>query len=143
MKFQKEIYSKRLIFAATQTTSATASKTPIILKDHIQQGTYITAVGADAIGKRELGNGVINLANTLLADSIAQCVERGEISYALSKKEIKVDQIFELGNILLGKSKGRVNKDHITIADLAGVAVQDIQIATAIYDLYLEKKNEI
>ncbi len=123
--------------------SATASKTPIILKDHIQQGTHITAVGADAIGKRELGNGVINLANTVVADSIAQCVERGEISYALSKKEIKVDQIFELGNILLGKSKGRVNKDHITIADLTGVAVQDIQIATAIYDLYLVKKNEI
>ena len=86
-----------------------------------------------------MGNGVINLANTVVADSIAQCVERGEISYALSKKEIKVDQILELGNILLGKRKGRVNKDHITVADLTGVAVQDIQIVTAIYDLYLEK----
>ena len=32
---------------------------------------------------------------------------------------------------------------QITIADLTGVAVQDIQIATAVYNKYLENNNEI
>ena len=123
--------------------TATASKTPIIFKDYILPGTHITAVGADAIGKRELGSGVISLANTVVADSIQQCIERGEISYALSEKEIRKEQICELGNILLGKSRGRVNSNDITVVDLTGVAVQDIQIATAIFELYLEKNNEI
>ena len=123
--------------------TATASKVPIIFKDYILPGTHITAVGADAIGKRELGSRVISLANTVVADSIQQCVERGEISYALSEKEIRKEQIFKLGNILLGKSSGRLNSNDITVVDLTGVAVQDIQIATAIFELYLEKKNEI
>ncbi len=68
-----------------------------------------------------------------------QCVERGEISYALSAKEIKIEQICELGNILSGNSMGRKNSDQITIADLTGVAVQDVQIATAVFESYLEK----
>ena len=119
--------------------TTTASKNPIIFKDDLQPGTHITAVGADAIGKRELGNGVLGLANTVVADSIIQCVERGEISYALSAKEIKTKQICELGHILSGKSIGRKNREHITIADLTGIAVQDVQIATAVFESYLEK----
>ena len=90
-----------------------------------------------------MGSGVISLANTVVADSIQQCIERGEISYALSEREIRKEQICELGNILLGKSQGRVNSNDITVVDLTGVAVQDIQIATAIFELYLEKNNEI
>ena len=119
--------------------TTTASKDPIIFKDDLQPGTHITAVGADAIGKRELGEGVLGLANTLVADSVVQCVERGEISHALSAREIKTKQICELGHILSGKSIGRKNREHITIADLTGVAVQDVQIATAVFESYLEK----
>ena len=119
--------------------TATASKEPLIFKDDLQPGTHITAVGADAIGKRELGKGVIGIAKTVVADSVVQCVERGEISYALSAKEIKIEQICELGNILSGNSMGRKNSDQITIADLTGVAVQDVQIATAVFESYLEK----
>ena len=119
--------------------TTTASKDPIIFKDDLQPGTHITAVGADTIGKRELGEGVLGLANTVVADSVVQCVERGEISHALSAREIKTKQICELGHILSGKSIGRKNSKHITIADLTGVAVQDVQIATAVFESYLEK----
>ena len=119
--------------------TTTASKDPIIFKDDLQPGTHITAVGADAIGKRELGDGVLGLANTIVADSVVQCVERGEISHALLDKEIQIEQICELGHILSGESEGRISSKHITIADLTGVAVQDVQIATAVFKSYLEK----
>ena len=39
----------------------------------------------------------------------------------------------ELGDIISGKAKGRSHNDQITVADLTGVAVQDIQIAKAIW----------
>ena len=119
--------------------TTTASKDPIIFKDDLRPGTHITAVGADAIGKRELGEGILGMANTVVADSVVQCVERGEISHALSAREIKTKQICELGHILSGKSIVRKNSKHITIADLTGVAVQDVQIATAVFESYLEK----
>ena len=119
--------------------TTTASKDPIIFKDDLQPGTHITAVGADTIEKRELGEGVLGLANKVVADSVVQCVERGEISHALLAREIKTKQICELGHILSGKSIGRKNREQITIADLTGVAVQDVQIATAVFKSYLEK----
>ncbi len=121
--------------------TTTASKDPIIFKDDLKPGTHITAVGADAVGKRELGKGVLGLANAVVADSVVQCVERGEISHALSAREIKTKQICELGHILSGKSVGRKNSENITIADLTGVAVQDVQIATAVFESYLEKSK--
>jgi ornithine cyclodeaminase len=151
-KYKKDMEGKGFIVTIKSTVkdvckvcnlilTTTASKDPIIFKEDLQPGTHITAVGADAVGKRELGDGVINLANTVAADSLVQCIERGEISYALSKNEIKKDQICELGHILSGKSVGRKNINHITIADLTGVAVQDVQIATAVFESYLEKRK--
>ena len=59
------------------TINATASKTPIIVKDYILAGTHITAVGAYAIGKRELGSGVISVSNIVVTGSIQQSVEGG------------------------------------------------------------------
>ena len=53
--------------------------------------------------------------------------------------EIKKKQICELGHILSGNIIGRKNSEQITIADLTGVAVQDVQIATAVFESYLER----
>jgi len=39
----------------------------------------------------------------------------------------------ELGNIISGDAVGRTSDDQITIADLTGVAVQDIQITKAVF----------
>ena len=46
---------------------------------------------------------------------------------------ISDEDIVELGNVINGKSPGRDSENQITVADLTGVAVQDIQIATAVY----------
>jgi len=42
------------------------------------------------------------------------------------------DSIAELGNII-ASGKGRTDENQITIADLTGVAIQDIKIAEAIF----------
>ena len=43
----------------------------------------------------------------------------------------------ELGNIIAGKAPGRTSETQITVADLTGVAVQDIQIASMLYEAAL------
>jgi len=40
----------------------------------------------------------------------------------------------ELGNAISEKASGRTSDTQITIADLTGVAVQDIKIAEAVYE---------
>ena len=44
------------------------------------------------------------------------------------------EELVELGEIISGKVPGRTAEDQITVADLTGVAVQDIQIAKAVYE---------
>ena len=123
--------------------TATASNEPLLNENDILNGTHITAMGSDTPGKRELGPGIIKSADIVVADSIDQCQERGEIACALRDGDISKQQIVELGDVLSGKKLGRQNEKQITIADLTGVAVQDIQIATAVFKTFLENKNEI
>ena len=120
--------------------TATASSEPMLFPNDILPGTHITAMGSDTPGKRELGPGVLKASSLVVADSIAQCQERGEIAHALVEGDISNDRIVELGNILSGSKPGRTTPEQITVADLTGVAVQDIQIAAAVFESYLEKE---
>ena len=66
---------------------------------------------------------------------------RGEISHALRDRKLTKNNIVELGHVLNGQHSGRTAEDQITVADLTGVAVQDIQIATAVYESFMENES--
>jgi ornithine cyclodeaminase len=68
-----------------------------------------------------------------VGDSLEQCKTRGEIFKAVSGGVIKKEKPVELGNVIAGKAKLRTSEDQITIADLTGVAIQDIQVSVAVY----------
>lgn len=113
--------------------TTTPSQLPLINGQELQEGTHITAVGADTPNKRELNTDVFARANVIVADSILQCSERGEIAHAIKEKMITCDDIIELGHVLALKKSPRISEDQITVADLTGIAVQDIQIAKLVY----------
>ena len=56
----------------------------------------------------------------------------GEIYQAIKAGAIGEGKIVELGAVIAGASIGRSDHAEITIADLTGVAVQDIMIAKAV-----------
>jgi ornithine cyclodeaminase len=121
--------------------TTTASTVPLLSSINIQPGTHITAMGSDTLTKQELEVDILSMADLLVADSIAQCKERGEIFHGLTSGSIIKDEIVELGIILNGSQAGRSSPDQITVADLTGVAVQDIQIAAAVHKAYKEKNK--
>ena len=102
-----------------------------VLINRVNPGTHITAMGSDTIAKRELSSDVLLQANIVVTDSRSQSKERGEI-YQASKDGFSVNGTTELGEIILGTAQSRTQQEQITIADLTGVAVQDIQISKAI-----------
>lgn len=114
--------------------TTTPSISPLLFAKQIKNGTHITAVGTDSPQKQELDENIFKNADVIVADSIKQCVERGDIAHAIHKKIIKERQLVELGNIISGKNKGRIDDQQITIADLTGLAVQDIQIAKLVFE---------
>jgi ornithine cyclodeaminase len=96
--------------------------------DDVQPGTHITAVGADGGGKQELDPRLFAGA-LCVVDSRKQCAQFGDASYAIGEGLIGIGDLIELGEILQDRSLGRKDAAQVTIADLTGVAVQDIQIA--------------
>lgn len=122
-----------LLKNANLIVTATAATSPLIYSDHIRPGTHITAVGADTIEKQELDATVFKKVDVLVADSISQCIDRGEIAKAINQNMIEVSQIVEMGDLIMDKTLGRRHDTDISVADLTGVAVQDIQIAKAVY----------
>ncbi len=114
--------------------TATPATEPILQAADLQPGTHITAVGSDTPEKQELQAAILAQADLVVADSISQCLARGEIYQAIKAQQIEQDQVVELGDIIAGKAAGRTSETQITVADLTGVAVQDIQIASMVYE---------
>lgn len=109
--------------------TTTASTRPLISADWVRAGTHITAVGADAKGKQELDPALFARADICAVDSIVQCVDHGETSHAVAAGLIDQARLVELGALVDGSKVGRSGGEQITIADLTGLAVQDIRIA--------------
>ena len=115
-------------------TTTPSTKPLLDLENYTGNGIHITAVGSDTPLKQELTERSLLRADLLVADSRSQCESRGEIHHAIEAGLISPNDIFELGHLINGNSVGRKNDQQISICDLTGVAVQDIQIAKAVYD---------
>ncbi len=112
--------------------TTTSAKSALIRADQVRKGTHITAMGSDDDGKQELEAAVLAKADRVVADSVSQCSRYGECVHAIQAGLIEEDAILELGQVIKNPEIGRTSEDQITVADLTGVAVQDIQIAKMI-----------
>ncbi len=109
--------------------TTTPARSPLIRAGRVQKGTHITAMGSDDHGKQELEADVLAMADLVVADSISQCVDHGECFSAVKGGQIEEGSIIELGDVIKNPALGRTSEDQVTVVDLTGVAIQDIQIA--------------
>lgn len=150
-KYKKELESDYNIHIATNAkevaqhcnliVTSTPSETPLLQWEDIKPGTHITAVGSDTADKQELSAKILEMADIVIADSIEQSKSRGEIFQARKSKTFQTDKIVELGKAIQEKDLQRKNEEQISIVDLTGVAVQDIMIAQAVYNKYINTKK--
>ena len=75
------------------------------------------------VGSGQMGNGIAQVAacsgkEVIMVDIKEEFLERGVSTISKSLDKLA--------------SKGRINQEQITVADLTGVAVQDIQISKAV-----------
>lgn len=114
--------------------TATIATSPLLTAADVRPGTHITAMGSDTPAKNELAPDVLRAADICVVDSLSQCRERGELHHALSAGAITEDKAVELGNVVSGRAPGRSDPGQITVCDLTGVAVQDIEISKAVLE---------
>lgn len=108
--------------------TATPSSEALLTAAMIRPGTHITALGSDNLGKQELAPDILLGAAVVAADSRSQALHHGECAHAVAAGLVP-DSIVELGELVAGTAPGRSAADEVTVADLTGVAVEDIAAA--------------
>jgi len=109
--------------AARLVVTCTASRSPLLFASDIEDGTHITAVGADAPGKQELDPEILQRADTIWVDSMEECQKLGELQHAPN----------EWGRARLCLNTP-AQPSNLTVADLTGLGVEDLFIAESIYE---------
>lgn len=101
--------------------TCTASRAPLLFARDLQEGTHISAVGADSVGKQELDPEILRRADLLLVDSRAQCERLGELQHARELRTIEIGEFCEQP-----RAAAR------PVADFTGLGVEDLYIAEMI-----------
>ena len=109
--------------------TTTPSKSPLFRECDVQPGTHIVAMGCDSPGKSELPPELFARAARILTDSNLQCLDHGDFGNAVRAGHATENLSTELGSVLQFKEEKTRNPDDITIADLTGLAAQDIAVA--------------
>lgn len=133
-RIEGTLRAEDILASCSTVVTTTPSKKPLLHASDVQPGTHITAVGADTPEKQELDAAILGRADVVVADSISQCRERGEIHQALQAGSIREDDLVELGDVIAGRAQGRTLDEQISVVDLTGVAVQDVAIASAVFE---------
>jgi len=119
--------------------TATPSRAPFVRPEWIRPGAHINAMGADAPGKQELVFEVLK-RSAVYIDDIHQATGSGEINVPLSKGEFTVEEIAgTLGEVVAGELP-RPSPETTTVFDSTGLAIQDVALARAIYDVAKESR---
>jgi len=96
--------------------------------------THINAIGADAAGKHEISDEILQNA-TIVIDDYAQCTHSGEINVPWAAGILGDDDIHgELGDVIVGTAAGRTDDMGVTVFDSTGLAIQDVAAAHVVYE---------
>ena len=106
--------------------TTTPSTEHIVRNSWVSDSTHITAIGADSLGKQELDTDLLHRADLLVSDLNSQSLDHGEFQ-SIKETRSALSPI-EIGNIFNKTEGGRLSEESVTIADLTGIAPQDIAI---------------
>jgi alanine dehydrogenase len=116
---------EKVVRGADVLVTVTPARGAIVKNEWIGPGMHIAALGADKGGDQELEAAILQRAR-IFVDDIRQCRTDGEINVPLAKGQIKEQDIAgEIGEVIVGKKKGRTSDQEITLFDSTGIALQD------------------
>ena len=131
---------REVIEAADVLAFATSAQEPIVNGDWFKEGVHINSVGSHTPNARELDTAIVVRAR-VVCDSTSACqVEAGDLMIPEKEGAFSWDNVRgALGDVVLGRIKGRENSDEITLFKSVGLSVQDIATAQFVYDAAISK----
>lgn len=106
----------------------TSSPAASLLASHVAPGTHLACMGTDTIGKQEVEPALLARAR-LFTDEVAQSISIGEAQHAVAAGLVQEAHITPLGEVIIGRHKGRHSDTEVTLFDGTGVGLQDLAVA--------------
>ena len=105
----------------------TAARTPVLEGAWLSPGAHVNAVGASLPSARELDTAAVVRSRLFVDRRESTMSEAGDFLIPRSEGAITDAHILgELGDLLAGSVRGRVNRDDITLFKSLGLAVEDV-----------------
>lgn len=110
--------------------TATSAREPILKREWISPGSHINAVGSSVKSTRELDSDTVKAASLFVDRRESTLNESGDyLMSGVGPGHIRA----EIGEILIGKAKGRVSKEELTLFKSLGLAVEDLASAQHLF----------
>jgi len=115
---------------ALSVCTATTSITPVFADADVKPGTHISSIGSYTPEMQEVPAETVTRALVIVDSREATLAETGDLLKPMQAGLFSEEHISaELGEILLGRKRGRVSSEQITYFKSVGVAVQDAMAA--------------
>jgi ornithine cyclodeaminase/alanine dehydrogenase-like protein (mu-crystallin family) len=120
---------ERVVRTSDVLLTTTLSREPLVKGEWLHPGQHITAVGADDQTKCELDVTALHGARVFV-DSTSTTADNGDVHRAIkSGGYLATDLAGEIGDVLAGRTSGRISDSDITIAKFVGIGAQDLAAA--------------
>jgi ornithine cyclodeaminase/alanine dehydrogenase len=116
--------------------AATSAREPIFDGGWLRPGAHINGIGSHAPDMRELDTDTVQRSRVIVDLRSAALAEAGDLMIPIKEGAITEDHIAgELGEVVAGSVPGRTSPDEITLFKSEGLAIQDVSVATRVYEI--------
>jgi ornithine cyclodeaminase len=112
--------------------TATSSSAPVFNGRALPDGVHITAVGSFKPTMRELDDDALRGARVVVDQREPALAEAGEL------QGLRPGDVTEIGEVIAGSAPGRSSASERTIFKSVGNAIQDLVVASRVYERALE-----
>lgn len=114
--------------------TTTSAKRAFLGRDHLSNGAFVAAVGADSEQKQEIEVDLLR-TSVIIADDLEQCATIGDLHHALDAGVVaRGDVRATLDEVVCGLKPGRISEDEIIIFDSTGMAIEDVAAASIVFE---------
>jgi ornithine cyclodeaminase/alanine dehydrogenase len=114
--------------------TATDSREPVLSGLWLKEGTHLNVIGSNFLTKREVDTTAVRRCSSLVVDSKDQArLEAGDLATAIEENGVKWSDVHELGQVIVGRFKGRARQQDITMFKSLGIGLEDIAVAGKVY----------
>jgi ornithine cyclodeaminase len=130
VRFEAAASAREAVEGADVVVTATNSRTPVLERAWLADGSHVNAIGASVPSARELDVETIAAAELFVDSRESAANEAGDYRLALNDGAIGEDHIrAELGEVAIGSHPGRSGPAAITVFRSLGLAVEDLAAA--------------